>query len=80
MYETAAIIAAFLVAYTAISGWIDRSWLSGPVVFVAAGAILGPAALGWFRVDWTADLLRILAEATWRWFSSPTPRTPISPS
>jgi NhaP-type Na+/H+ or K+/H+ antiporter len=64
MYQTAAIIAGFLLVYTAVSGRVERSWLSGPVVFTVAGLILGPAALGLLRVDIAAAEVRVLAEGT----------------
>ena len=41
MYENAAMLAAFLLVYSAIAGWIERSMISGPIVFTAVGFILG---------------------------------------
>jgi sodium/hydrogen antiporter len=64
MYQNAAILAAFLLIYSAVAGWIERSWISGPIVFVAVGFILGPDALGVFRLNITGEGLRVLAELT----------------
>ena len=64
MYEHIAIIAAVAVAYACVSGRVDRSVLSGPIVFVAGGLLLGPAVLGALRLDVGAEDLRLLAELT----------------
>lgn len=64
MYQSAAIVATFLLVYTALSGRVERSWLSGPVVFTLGGLILGPAALGLLRVDIASAEVRVLAEGT----------------
>jgi NhaP-type Na+/H+ or K+/H+ antiporter len=64
MYQNAAILAAFLLIHSAVAGRIERSWISGPIVFVAVGFILGPDALGVFRLNITGEGLRVLAELT----------------
>jgi len=64
MYQTTIAVAAFVLVYAAVSGRIERSWLSGPVVFTAAGFALGPQGLGILRLDLAAEDVRILAEAT----------------
>ena len=38
-------LAVVVVAYTLVASKLDRWWISGPIVFVTVGAILGPAAL-----------------------------------
>ncbi|NMO57643.1 sodium:proton antiporter [Actinoplanes sp. TBRC 11911] len=38
-------LAALVVAYTMIASKLDRWWITAPMVFVAAGAILGPGGL-----------------------------------
>ena len=64
MYENAAAIAAFLLVYTAFSGRVERSWLSGPVVFTAGGLILGQGGLGLLHLNMGAQEVRVLAEVT----------------
>ena len=64
MYQNGAILAAFLLIYSAVAGRIERSWISGPIVFVAVGFILGPDALAVFRLNITGEGLRVLAELT----------------
>jgi len=62
MYEDAAILAAVVLLYSAAAGRVGRSWLSGPILFTAAGLILGPAGLDALRLPITATDLRTLAE------------------
>ncbi len=62
MYEDAAILAAMVLLYSAGAGRVGRSRLSGPILFTAAGLILGPAGIGALRLPLTAADLRTLAE------------------
>ena len=64
MYENGAMLALFVLGYSAIAGRVERSWITGPIVFMAAGFILGPHGLGLLRLDLAAVDLRLLAEAT----------------
>jgi sodium/hydrogen antiporter len=64
MYQNAAILAAFLLIYSAVAGRVERSWLSGPIVFTAAGLLLGPYGLGVVRLNLGAEGLHTLAELT----------------
>src|SRR5271170_1722337 len=64
MYQNYAILAAFLLIYSAVAGRVERSWLSGPIVFIAAGLLLGPYGLGVVRLNLGAEGLRTLAELT----------------
>ena len=45
-------LAVVVVAYTLVASKLDRWWITGPMVFVAAGVILGPGGL---------DVLPVLA-------------------
>jgi hypothetical protein len=38
-------LAAVVVAYTLVASQLDRWWITGPMVFVGAGVILGPGGL-----------------------------------
>jgi NhaP-type Na+/H+ or K+/H+ antiporter len=64
MYENAAMLAVFLLVYSAIAGRIERSLISGPIVFTAAGFILGADVLGILRIHIDGEGLRLLAELT----------------
>jgi len=64
MYENAAMLAVFLLLYRAIAGRIERSLISGPIVFTAAGFILGADVLGILHIHIDGEGLRLLAELT----------------
>lgn len=49
MYFALACFAALLFAYSLISEKVERLSLSGPIVFVAVGVVLGPLGLEWFN-------------------------------
>ena len=38
-------LAVVVIAYTLVASKLDRWWITGPMVFVAAGTILGPGGL-----------------------------------
>jgi NhaP-type Na+/H+ or K+/H+ antiporter len=64
MYENAAMLAVFLLIYSAVAGRIERSLISGPIVFTAVGFILGADGLGILRIHIDGEGLRLLAELT----------------
>src|SRR6516164_10717406 len=64
MYENAAFLAGFLLIYSAVAGRIERSLISGPIVFAVVGFALGPDGLGVLRINITGEGLRLLAELT----------------
>jgi sodium/hydrogen antiporter len=64
MYQNAAMLAAFLLIYSAIAGRIERSWISGPMVFTGVGFVLGPDGLGVLHINIGGEGLRLLAELT----------------
>jgi NhaP-type Na+/H+ or K+/H+ antiporter len=64
MYQNAAILAAFLLIYSAVAGRVERSWISGPIVFTGVGFILGPDGLGMLHINIGGEGLRLLAELT----------------
>jgi Kef-type K+ transport system membrane component KefB len=64
MYQTAAMLATFLLIYSAVAGRVERSWISGPIVFTGVGFILGPDGLGVLHINISGEGLRLLAELT----------------
>ena len=64
MYEELAILALCVFLYSLIAGRIERSAISGPIVLVAAGIIMGPTVLGWFEGAEIREQLRLLADLT----------------
>jgi NhaP-type Na+/H+ or K+/H+ antiporter len=57
-------IAVVVVAYTLVASKLDRWWISGPMVFVAAGAVLGPAVLNVLPLSVTNEAVLTVTELT----------------
>lgn len=49
MYETLAILAIFVLAYSTVAGAVERSWISGPIIFTLFGLLIGPFGLNLSR-------------------------------
>ncbi len=64
MYENLAILVIFIFLYSITSGWLDRTPISGAMVFTAFGLVFGPLGLGLLSLRVDAELLRTLAELT----------------
>lgn len=64
MYETLAIFAIFLFCYSVVAGRVEKSIISGPMIFVFAGLVMGSAGLGWMGDALTRDHMRVLADLT----------------
>ncbi|QPN66618.1 cation:proton antiporter [Synechococcus sp. CBW1006] len=59
-----AILAVLVFAYGLVAGRLKQTPLSGAVVFLLTGLILGPAGLGWLGINVTSENLRTIAELT----------------
>jgi NhaP-type Na+/H+ or K+/H+ antiporter len=59
-----AVLALILLGFAAISGRIDGTWITAPMVFTAAGLLFGVEALGLVDPSATGVSVKILAEAT----------------
>lgn len=64
MYDELAILALIVFLYSIVAGRVERSIISGPIVFVITGIIMGPMVLGWFEGDEVRKDLRLLADLT----------------
>jgi len=58
------IIGAVAAAYGLVAARLDRMWISGPMVFVAAGALVGPAVLGLDDPNLRTEWVRTTTELT----------------
>jgi len=54
----------FAFAYSVIAGRVERSTVSGPIIFIAFGLIAGPFGLGILDLDVKAVELRVVADLT----------------
>jgi len=64
MFSNLAVLAIFAFVYSAIAGRLERTWLSGPVVFLLFGLAAGPVGFGVLNVDVTLHALQTIAELT----------------
>ena len=59
MYETLAILAAFVFLYSTVGGSLERTPINGALVFTAFGLVFGPLGL---------DLLDLIETAPFLWW------------
>jgi NhaP-type Na+/H+ or K+/H+ antiporter len=64
MYESLAILGAFVFFYSLVAGGLERTPFNGAIVFTAFGLVLGPLGLGLLKLDVDTEGLRSLAELT----------------
>jgi NhaP-type Na+/H+ or K+/H+ antiporter len=64
MYVELAVLALFVFCYSLVAGRVDRMPLSGPIIFVFAGFLMGPLGFGWFDDSVTNRDLRFFADLT----------------
>jgi len=58
------IVLGVAVVYGLVAGALDRIWISGPMIFVAVGAIVGPAVLGLDDPTLRTEWVRVTTELT----------------
>jgi NhaP-type Na+/H+ or K+/H+ antiporter len=58
------VVAVFVVAYGLVSGRLEGTPVTPPMLFVGFGLVAGPAALGLVELDLHNVAVRVLAEAT----------------
>jgi NhaP-type Na+/H+ or K+/H+ antiporter len=64
VYLELAILAVFVLLYSAVAGKIERTVISGPMVFTVVGLMIGPLGFGWLNPGRDSDGLRMLADIT----------------
>ena len=64
MYTEFAILAVFALLYSLVAGRLERTPITGPIVFILFGITAGPLGFGWLTLDITRQELRILADLT----------------
>jgi len=64
MYETLALLAVFILLYSAVAGAVERTWISGPIVFTCFGLLIGPVGFDLLAWDTGREVIRSLAEVT----------------
>ncbi|MEJ2234058.1 MAG: cation:proton antiporter [Syntrophobacterales bacterium] len=64
MYLDLAILALFILVYSSVAGRVERTWVSGPIVFTLFGLLIGPVGLDLLSFKTDGETLRTLAELT----------------
>ena len=64
MYITLAIITAMIFFYSLVAKGVEKTIISGPMVFVAIGVLVGAHGLGWLGETTTRAELRVFADLT----------------
>jgi NhaP-type Na+/H+ or K+/H+ antiporter len=64
MYESLALIAGFALLYSFIAGGMDRTWITGPILFTAFGLLIGPTGFDLLSFEANREGLKTLAELT----------------
>ena len=64
MYLDLAILALFILVYSSVAGRVERTWISGPIVFTLFGLLIGPVGLDLLSFKTDGETLRTLAELT----------------
>ncbi|TKB11327.1 sodium:proton antiporter [Desulforhopalus sp. IMCC35007] len=64
MYNELAILALFVLFYSMVAGRLERTFVSGTIVFVATGLLMGPLGLGWLYGDVSSSNFRVFADLT----------------
>ena len=59
-----AIVALVILGYTLLAARLDRLSVSGPMILVTIGAVLGPSGVGAFAAPVTSESVQLLAELT----------------
>ena len=64
MYENLAVLVVFAFIFSVVAGRIERSTITGPMVFIAFGVIAGPVGLGFLNLEVKNVELRVVADLT----------------
>lgn len=64
MYQELALLGLFVLIYSSVGGGIERTPISGPIIFTAFGLLVGPLGLDLLSLEVNGETIRILAELT----------------
>jgi NhaP-type Na+/H+ or K+/H+ antiporter len=64
MYVTLAIVAGLIFFYSLVAKGVEKTIISGPMVFVVVGFLVGSHGLGWLGETTSRNELRVLADLT----------------
>jgi len=64
LYQDLAVLALFILVYSSVAGRVERTWVSGPIVFTIFGLLIGPVGLDLLSLKADGETIRTLAELT----------------
>jgi NhaP-type Na+/H+ or K+/H+ antiporter len=64
MYLDLFIFAVFILIYSTVAGAVERTWVSGAIIFTAFGLLIGPVGLDLISFKADREAIRTLAELT----------------
>ena len=64
MYLDLVIFAVFILVYSTVAGAVERTWVSGAIIFTAFGLLIGPVGLDLISFKADREAIRTLAELT----------------
>lgn len=64
MYLDIVVFAVFILIYSSVAGVVERSWISGAIIFTAFGLLIGPIGLDLISFKADLEAIRTLAEVT----------------
>jgi NhaP-type Na+/H+ or K+/H+ antiporter len=62
--EGSVVLLVIFAVYALLAQRLDRIWISGPMVFVASGLILGPEGAGWLDMSLDSEVVLTFTEIT----------------
>jgi sodium/hydrogen antiporter len=64
VYQDLVVFAVFILIYSTVAGAVERTWISGAIIFTAFGILIGPEGLGLISFKADREAIRTLAELT----------------
>ncbi len=64
MYQDLVIFAVFILIYSTVAGAVEKTWISGAIIFTAFGLLIGPVGLDLISFKADREAIRTLAELT----------------
>ncbi len=64
MYQDLVILAVFILIYSSVAGAVERTWISGAIIFTAFGLMIGPVGLDLISFKADREAIKIMAELT----------------
>jgi NhaP-type Na+/H+ or K+/H+ antiporter len=64
MYQDIVLLGVFILVYSAVAGAVERTWISGPLIFTAFGILIGASGFGLISFQADNEAIKMLAELT----------------